>query len=317
MRGLVMEVKGSTLIVLTPKGKYLRIKNPGNTAIGDHVSYETSAIQTWMPRQALALAASLLLVCTAGLGAYGYSQPFGIVTVDFNPSIALTYNWFEQLIDVEALTPDAETLLPTAMALRNRPVTEAVSALVKAAGDAGYLPPDADPVVFIAVSDKTSAQRAAGVITQLESQIREMPEAYETVLLTGNAAAFAHTRKNHASPVEKLVESALETEPEVTATPSGKTLKQIIRELKEKETRRLPDVSAPGKPSQPSTPSSDSNSAKPDTAPSKNGPPSDKAPEDDPDKDSSPDKPGPPDTPGKSDANAPDHPGQGNGTKKN
>ncbi len=248
MRGLVMEVKEKSLVVLTSEGKYIHVKNTGTAAIGDFVPCDTPSIQiNRFPQRVLAMAASLLLICSAGLGTYGYSQPFGVVNIDINPSMALTYNWFQRVIAVEALNSDAEKLLPELESLKNQPVAEAVEAAVEAASKAGYLKPELANVVFVSVSDRNNNGRSTALVNAIDKDLSELSKETETVVMSGTAKTYEHALKNHNSPVKELVESSLESKPEsAPLTHADKPLKEILKEQKEKRdevTKRHPPES--------------------------------------------------------------------------
>ncbi len=241
MRGLVMEVREETLVVLTPQGKYIRMKNPGASAIGDFVPCEGAVVWPqwlphihWVPRKAMALAASFMLMCTAGLGAYGYSQPFGVVSIDINPSMTLTYNWFEQVIAVEALNTDAEKLLPGLEDLKNKPISEAVNAVVAAASEAGYLEPELANVVFISVSDKNNRDRTTEVLKDIGQDLEKSTGKSEAVLFKGTEETYRHVKKFHETPTKELIESSLKNNSgNGSQTQSGKPLANILREQEE------------------------------------------------------------------------------------
>lgn len=238
MRGMVMEVKGNILVVLTPQGHYIRVKNPGGAVIGESVPCDNPIVPriVWVPRKAMALAASFMLICTVSLSAYGYSQPFGIVSIDINPSMTLTYNWFEQVISVETLNADAKELLPNPKTLRNKPVLEAVETVVSAASQAGYLKPELANVIFISVSDKNSIKRSTEIISKLEKEIPEISGETETVLLTGSPKTYENTKKNHVTPTKELIETSLKNQPENDPlTHSSKPLRDIMNDQKIKQ----------------------------------------------------------------------------------
>lgn len=258
MRGLVMEVKKNSLIVLTDKGEYLRIKNDGHSAIGDRIPFDVPSHQPWVslriPRQVVAMAASFILLCTAGLGAYGYSQPFGVVNVDINPSVALTYNWFSRVIAVEALNTDAKRLLPALGDLKNRPVPEAVEEVIAAASDAGFLKPELANVVFVSVSDRNDPNRTAALLHAIEKTLPEAAGKSETVLFKGSKESYDKSRNTHDSAVPELVEksidSDLKNDPD---TLSNRPVKDILKdqqmrreEIKKPEQTPDPDVDKSG-----------------------------------------------------------------------
>ncbi len=57
------------------------------------------------------MAASVLLAMVIGLTGYGYTQTFGYLNLDINPSIIISYNWFQRVIHVESLNEDGEAIL--------------------------------------------------------------------------------------------------------------------------------------------------------------------------------------------------------------
>ncbi len=256
MRGMVMEVQGNTLVVLTPQGHYIRVRNHGGAVIGDSVPCDNPIAPriVWVPRKAMALAASFMLICTISLSAYGYSQPFGIVSIDINPSMTLTYNWFEQVISVEALNADAKKLLPNLNTLRNKPVLEAVETVVSAASQAGYLKPELKNVLFISVSDKNSIKRSTAIIKTLIKEIPEISGETETVLLTGSTKTYESTKKNHETPTKDLIEASLKNQPENDPlTHSSKPLREIMNDQKIKQDR-LKNPNNPNVPNDPKVP---------------------------------------------------------------
>jgi len=277
MRGMVMEVKGSTLVVLTPQGKYLRIKNDGTAAIGDFVTCDSPAPVKihWVPRNVMAFAASLMLICSAGLGAYGYSQPFGIVSIDINPSMSLTYNWFDQVIGVEALNPDGEKLLPDLGDLKHRQVPEAVQIVLNAASKAGYMKPELANVVFISVSDKSNKGRSTALLNAIEHDLANISDKTETVLLTGTPEIYNQVSHTHGSPIKELIDSSLSGKTENNPLAhSSKPLKDILSEQKEKRDKSLKpqmeENTAPVPESNGKSPGTDKDNQQPQPKPSKN-----------------------------------------------
>lgn len=236
MRGLVMEVKNDTLVVLTSQGEYIHVKNTGTSAIGDFVPCNNPAPAgiPWIPRNVLALAASLMLVCSLGLGTYGYSQPFGVVNIDINPSIALTYNWFQQVIATEALNTDGTFLLKQVGSLKHQPVTKAVAAIVSEAADSGYLKPELANVVFISVSDRNDPSQTQALLQTLDRDFPNLDDKTEVVLLAGDAKTYEQMKDLHNSPVKDLIEAGLKEVPgKGPLTHSDKTLKEILKDQKD------------------------------------------------------------------------------------
>lgn len=275
MHGLVMEVKKDSLIVLTDKGEYLRIKNDGRSAIGDMVPFDVPshqpAVFLKMPRQVVAIAASFILLCTAGLGAYGYSQPFGVVNVDINPSMALTYNWFSRVIAVEALNADAKRLLPALGNLKNRPVPEAVENVVAAASDAGFLKPELANVVFVSVSDRNDSNRTATLINAIKKTLPAAVGKSETVLFKGSKENYDKSRDTHDSAVPELVEKSIDNDSKNDPdTLSDKPVKDILKDQQMKrEEIKKPEQTPKSDPGKSGNDNSNNKTDKPKNKPEK------------------------------------------------
>lgn len=271
MRGLVMEVKKDHIVVLTPQGEYLQLRNDGSAAIGDSVPCSPGTAATpWrfaLPRRLAAAAASLLLLSSVGLGAYGHSQPFGVVTVDINPSVAVTYNWFSRVLSVEALNPEAAPLVSGLEDLRLQPVSVAVEEIVSAASETGLLAPAQANVVFIAVADRTDPRRADALVKSLAAEVPPLAGSSETVVITGGAEDYRRVRESHESQIPELIRKHLDEPDESTdAVHSDKPLKEILKNQQEQRQKNRP--SAPGQETGP-----DRNPSAPDK---------DKGPKDDP-----------------------------------
>lgn len=89
MRGVVMSVKGRYAVLLTRDGDFVKIKNK-NYSAGDKISVSQST------GRVLAAAASFLVIC-GGIGSY--FTPAGYVSVDINPSLLMTVNIYDRVIN--------------------------------------------------------------------------------------------------------------------------------------------------------------------------------------------------------------------------
>lgn len=96
----------------------------------------------------------LLIVCVAGGTTFHatYAKPDTVVAIDVNPSVELTTNRKNQVIQIDARNEDAETILD-GMELKHVDLNIAVNAIIGSMLKHGYLCDD-DNVVLISVSNK-------------------------------------------------------------------------------------------------------------------------------------------------------------------
>lgn len=128
MRGIIMETKNGRAALLTKDGRFVNIRDKGYS-IGDrvHITSNTSRL--------CAMAASLLVIC-AGIGSY--FMPTGYVSIDINPSIMITVNIYNRVIDIESLNDDARVLLDK-IDIKGKSTEDSVEMLIKTSEEIGYI----------------------------------------------------------------------------------------------------------------------------------------------------------------------------------
>jgi len=113
-------------------------------------------VRSRMAWRMIPIAAALLLVMTATLTGVGmYRAEYETVYIDINPSVELSVNRFERVIDVTYLNTDAEDCFE-ALALTNKGVEKSIDLIIDALDEDGYL--KAQNTLYIGVSGKGEAQ---------------------------------------------------------------------------------------------------------------------------------------------------------------
>lgn len=128
MRGVIMEIKNGRAVLLTKGGEFVNVKNKGYS-VGDKVNIASNT------GRLCAMAASLLVAC-AGIGSY--FVPAGYVSVDINPSLMMTLNPYNRVIDVQTFNDDARILL-SKIDIKGKGAEESVEILIKASEEIGYI----------------------------------------------------------------------------------------------------------------------------------------------------------------------------------
>lgn len=128
MRGVIMETKNGRAVLLTSGGEFVNIKNKGYS-IGDKVNITSNT------GRLCAMAASLVIVC-AGIGSY--FVPTGYVSVDINPSLMMTLNMYNRVIDVTSFNDDARVLL-NKTDIKGKSAEKSLEMLINASEEIGYI----------------------------------------------------------------------------------------------------------------------------------------------------------------------------------
>ena len=102
--------------------------------------------------QRLSAACVLLVLCAGGIFSWLWFSTKAVVSIDVNPSVALSLNRFEYVIDTQAGNTDGADVLDD-LSLKNLKLSTALDALMGAMSRKGYLTDDAQISVFVDGSD--------------------------------------------------------------------------------------------------------------------------------------------------------------------
>lgn len=143
-RGLVLEIQGKEVIVLTPQGEFRRVRAPQPCpSVGEEVMLPPVSSWTWS-RVKLAMAVMTLVFLAFGFSRiFGFiglagKEPYFYVAVDINPSLELILNKQEKVMEAKPLNMDGKVLLE-GLNLKEQDVEEALKIISKAALEKGYL----------------------------------------------------------------------------------------------------------------------------------------------------------------------------------
>lgn len=209
MEGLVLEVKEKTIILISPQGAVVEQPLPsGDIIVGQKVHIDAASERRRLQLRTALAYASVLIVCLVSVSGYGYTQPFGVVNLDINPSFQMTYNAFEQVLDVKSLDRDSSLVLQGQPSFRHQTVPMAVQTLITAAHEKGFIPSNKQSVIYYAVSDRYSAGREERLLSVLRYQALGQEAQIIRVLLKGSPQMYRMTIGQEASPIPELMKVA-------------------------------------------------------------------------------------------------------------
>ena len=188
---------------------------------------------TRMAWRMIPIAAVLLLVMTVTLTGVGlYSTEYETVYIDINPSVELSVNRFERVIDVTYLNADAEDCFDT-LALTNKGIERSIELIVDALDQDGYL--EAQDTLYIGVSGKGTSQTEK--LLKKVSECAERAQANKGYAVEVRGASITNEEKQAAkdmgvSPNKyRMIEEIISDDP--TFDPND------LKDMKMKELREL------------------------------------------------------------------------------
>jgi hypothetical protein len=237
VKAIVAEIDKKQMIVITNKGDFVKIKRQMSAAIGDEIEF--NARRSYLTYKRLASIAACFLACIfLSTGVYAYYTPYSYVSVDINPSIALSLNRFERVISVDPLSEDAAGFIKDTKDLKNQNIDNALSEIIKSASEKGYIDENTENQVMVVVSAKNSNQEkklASAVNKAAVKELSKVNKSSEVTVEKTSVESYKTAISNKVSPGREILADKLrEINPEIKDEEvRNMTVKEVVKLIKE------------------------------------------------------------------------------------
>ena len=182
-KGIVMDIKKHSVVVLTPNGEFITCKRKGDSCIiGEEISFdeqEQKASHFSIP--SFLKPASILVACFLFAVLFFYNQPeekvFAYVSVDINPSLEVSVTRDFRVIDLQACNDDGRRILKELKQWENKQLQEVIRTIIKQSQEDKYLTNDKQVMLTAVAKDKA-------LEPQLEKAMKELKKEYELKHIT-------------------------------------------------------------------------------------------------------------------------------------
>ncbi|AZQ46999.1 anti-sigma-I factor RsgI family protein [Bacillus cereus group sp. Bce005] len=182
-KGIVMDIKKHSVVVLTPNGEFITCKRKGDSCvIGEEISFEEQeqrASRFSIPY--FLKPASLLIACFLCALLFFYNQPeekvFAYVSVDINPSLEVSVTKDLRVIDLQACNDDGRRILKELKQWENKQLQEVIRTIIKQSQEDKYLTNDKQVMLTAVAKDKSLEPK-------LEKAMKELKKEYELKHIT-------------------------------------------------------------------------------------------------------------------------------------
>ncbi|MGZ7151441.1 anti-sigma factor domain-containing protein [Bacillus sp. BC08] len=182
-KGIVMDIKKHSVVVLTPNGEFITCKRKGDSCmIGEEISFEEQeqkASRFSIPY--FLKPASFLVACFLCALLFFYNQPeekvFAYVSVDINPSLEVSVTKDLRVIDLEACNDDGRRILKELKQWENKPLQDVIRTIIKQSQEDKYLTNDKQVMLTAVAKDKL-------LEPQLVKAMKELKKEYELKHIT-------------------------------------------------------------------------------------------------------------------------------------
>jgi len=237
MKAIIVEKESRHVIALTKKGGFIRLRDKGNYQIGQEIDIASGSSDKNMWIRIGTAAAAVLVFLGISFGAYSYAMPYSYINIDINPSIEITMNMYDRVINTKALNDDGERILSSVSAGTKR-VEDVIGSILKSAEENGYLGEESENAVMFTVSAK-SERKAEVIEEKIENTAGEHLDASdaETEIIVESIPLEKHATAEEMgmSPgkvvlLEKLQESTPEVDMEsYRDAPVEEILKEVLK----------------------------------------------------------------------------------------
>jgi hypothetical protein len=218
VKAIVAEIDNKHMIVITEKGDFIKVKRNISAGIGDEIELKPHNT-TLLYRRLAAMAACLLMVVFMTTGVYAYYTPYSYVSVDINPSIALTLNRFDRVISVDMLTEDGTDIIENTSKLKNKGINTAMAEIIRSASEKGYITPESENQVMVVVSAKNSLEEdilVEEVSAAAHGELVKASKNYEVMVEKTSVSDYKAAVAKNVSPGREILKSKVkEVAPEL------------------------------------------------------------------------------------------------------
>ncbi|MBN6186723.1 anti-sigma factor domain-containing protein [Aneurinibacillus sp. BA2021] len=167
-KGIVLEIQGQHLIVMTSGGRFCKVPPPGGPLKeGDEIEFThtieekesaRSKQHAWTKWTYTAAACLLLLITAFPLWNMVFASAYAMVSIDINPSFELEVDEAYNVTDIHALNKEGEQVLSD-VAWKDHALIEVTKSILSEAREQGYLKTNHDVLIVpIGLKDPKASQ---------------------------------------------------------------------------------------------------------------------------------------------------------------
>ncbi len=193
MKAVIVDLLQGQAAALCDNGCVIKLNN-ANYTLGQIIDvHERKRNRSlWLRYISSVAAAAVLLVGGGGYAAY--AMPYGVVSMDINPSIEYTINCFDYVLSVEGINEDGQTLLENidSKLLINKPIRAALESSVDQLEAGEWLSADSQDILLSASTKRTS--HSEKLLSDLE---KDLFLGYDNVEIHSMAVSDPEDRGSH------------------------------------------------------------------------------------------------------------------------
>ena len=249
MKAVIVDLVGGQAAALCDDGRVIRLADAGYT-LGQIVEVHAQKPRRpkWL-RYISSVAAAAVLVTAIG-GGVAYATPYGVVSLDVNPSLEYTINRFDYVLSVEGVNEDGQEMLAgmDKKQLVHRRIGDAIEASVAQLEAGNWLRGESDEILLAAGTGADA--HSERLIRELETDLCQNREGLEVRGLTVSREELdAARREGMSAGRRRMLHELSESEGEsfVPEAWADRPIRDILQQLDHGRAQEsfLPDMREP------------------------------------------------------------------------
>jgi Anti-sigma factor N-terminus len=229
-KGIIMEIRRDVLIMMTPDGQFMNGKKSpdGRYAIGEEITFfPMKASSTpvsrnkWKPAAAI-LTAAILMITLFSVSFLQSNKAYAYVSVDINPSIELTLNKQNEVIDITPYNEDGKILIKKLEDWDKEDVSEVTGEILRLSDKLGYLRNDQNVWITSTLTDSSDSGNHSALLKDLNSFIKQYNSMHSSeIIMNETTEDLREKALKRGLTAGALLKEAVKSEQAEPVKPAG------------------------------------------------------------------------------------------------
>ena len=198
MKAVIVDLLNGQAAALRDDGRVVKLADAGYS-LGQIVELREKGFRRGKLIRFISAAAAAAVLLVGGGGAAAYAMPYGVVSLDVNPSLEYTINRFDYVLRVEGVNEEGRAFLDgmDQSRLLHRPIEQALEESI-AGLEAGNWLEGEDGEILLAAGTRKEAH-SERLVSELESRLRREGEGREIHTVTVSEEELGLAREEGVS----------------------------------------------------------------------------------------------------------------------
>jgi hypothetical protein len=252
-KGIIMEIRRDVLIMMTPDGQFMNGKKVRNQQylIGEEIPFfpvkkesRLKVKRNWKTAASI-LTAAVLMLSLLSASFLQTNKAYAYVSVDINPSLELTLNKDQQVLEITPYNDDAEILMKKLKDWEKDDVSEVAEEILRMSEKLGYLKDDQNVWITSTFTEIASTETHSALLKDLNEFVKLYNDQHSAeIIMNETTDDLRDEAVNRGVTAGTLLKETVNKENEIIANPAEGKEKKFTKEPVVEEKSTIPAASS-------------------------------------------------------------------------